>query len=40
MPVYHPTLEEGIRSALRDAAQKLALVNDCAPADRGSGPGV
>jgi dihydrolipoamide dehydrogenase len=24
MPFYHPTVEEGLRSALRDAAQQLA----------------
>ncbi|MEY4580230.1 MAG: hypothetical protein RL701_4933 [Pseudomonadota bacterium] len=39
MPVYHPTLEEGIRTALRDAAKQLALLDDCAPADRGQGAG-
>jgi len=40
MPVYHPTLEEGIRTALRDAAQKLGLLAGCAPPERGSGPGA
>ncbi|MET0385885.1 MAG: dihydrolipoyl dehydrogenase [Polyangiales bacterium] len=40
MPVYHPTLEEGIRTALRDAAKQLELENDCAPADRGWSSGT
>jgi dihydrolipoamide dehydrogenase len=41
MPVYHPTLEEGIRSALRDAGKKVdAVKRDCPPADRGMGPGL
>jgi dihydrolipoamide dehydrogenase len=35
MPFYHPTLEEGIRTALRDAGHKLDLMNGCAPEDRG-----
>jgi dihydrolipoamide dehydrogenase len=39
MPVYHPTLEEGIRSALRDAGSQLGLLRGCAPPDRGEGPG-
>jgi dihydrolipoamide dehydrogenase len=39
MPVYHPTLEEGIRTALRDLGQKLELLEGCTPADRGSGAG-
>jgi len=41
MPVYHPTLEEGIRTALRDAGKKVeAVKRDCPPADRGMGPGL
>jgi dihydrolipoamide dehydrogenase len=39
MPVYHPTLEEGIRTALRDLGQGLQLLEGCSPADRGTGPG-
>jgi len=39
MPVYHPTLEEGIRTALRDAAQQLKLLEGCGPGELGSGPG-
>lgn len=35
MPVYHPTLEECIRSALRNAASQLDLIKGCAPEDRG-----
>jgi dihydrolipoamide dehydrogenase len=38
MPVYHPTLEEGIRTALRDLAQKLDLLGGCPPEDRGESP--
>jgi dihydrolipoamide dehydrogenase len=41
MPVYHPTLEEGVRTALRDAGKKVEVVKrDCPPADRGLGPGL
>lgn len=39
MPVYHPTVEEGIRTALRDAGDKLGLMRGCAPPDRGEAPG-
>lgn len=28
MPFYHPVVEEGIRTALRDASAKLAAVRD------------
>lgn len=40
MPVYHPTLEEGIRTALRDAAKKLELLQGCPPTDQGTSAGV
>lgn len=41
MPVYHPTLEEGIRTALREAGRRVEVVKrDCPPADRGMGPGL
>jgi dihydrolipoamide dehydrogenase len=39
MPVYHPTVEEGIRTALRDAGDQLGLMRGCAPPDRGEAPG-
>jgi len=28
MPFYHPVIEEGLRTALRDAASKLALAQE------------
>jgi dihydrolipoamide dehydrogenase len=28
MPIYHPVLEEGLRTALRDAARQLAPASD------------
>jgi dihydrolipoamide dehydrogenase len=40
LPVYHPTLEEGIRTALRDAARQLSDAERCPAADRGSSPGL
>lgn len=40
MPVYHPTLEEGIRSALRGLARDLELIAECLPEDLGEGPGT
>ncbi|MFW2403122.1 MAG: dihydrolipoyl dehydrogenase [Gammaproteobacteria bacterium] len=33
MPVYHPVLEEGMRTALRDLARKLKLAGQCRPED-------
>lgn len=38
LPVYHPTLEEGVRTALRNAAQQLQLLGGCLPTERGLGP--
>ena len=38
LPVYHPTLEEGLRTALRDAARQLDLLAGCPPEDRGESP--
>ncbi|MDB4976657.1 MAG: dihydrolipoyl dehydrogenase [Myxococcaceae bacterium] len=35
MPVYHPTIEEGIRTALRDLGRELDVIKDCLPEDRG-----
>ena len=40
MPVYHPTLEEGIRTALRGAATELDLLRACLPEDKGQAPGA
>ncbi|MDB4989059.1 MAG: dihydrolipoyl dehydrogenase [Myxococcaceae bacterium] len=40
MPVYHPTLEEGIRTALREVAKELEVVRDCRPEDKGEAVGV
>lgn len=40
MPVYHPTLEEGIRTALRALAKELDLLQDCLPEDQGDAAGV
>jgi dihydrolipoamide dehydrogenase len=31
MPFYHPVIEEGVRTALRDACSKLQLTRDCPP---------
>lgn len=39
LPVYHPTVEEGMRTALRDAGDKLKISGRCAPEDRAYGPG-
>lgn len=33
MPFYHPTLEEGLRTALRDTARQLRIAGDAAPSD-------
>ena len=33
MPFYHPTLEEGLRTALRDAARQLRTAGDSASSD-------
>jgi dihydrolipoamide dehydrogenase len=38
MPVYHPTIEEGIRTALRDLAQRLDVLSGCPPEDRSESP--
>lgn len=40
MPVYHPVLEEGLRTGLRDLAENLRVSGLCPPQDRGEGPGV
>jgi hypothetical protein len=33
MPFYHPVLEEGLRTALRDLAAKLQVIDQCRPED-------
>jgi dihydrolipoamide dehydrogenase len=38
-PIYHPVVEEGIRTALRDLATKLRVSGNCPPQDRADGPG-
>lgn len=40
MPVYHPTLEEGLRSALRDLARALEIEDQCRSQDRTESPGM
>ena len=39
MPVYHPVLEEGLRTALRDLARKLDVTGGCREEDFARGPG-
>jgi dihydrolipoamide dehydrogenase len=39
MPVYHPVLEEGLRTALRDLAHKLEVTGRCREEDFAHGPG-
>ena len=39
-PFYHPVIEEGIRTALRDLARKLKVTGRCAPESFGESPGV
>jgi dihydrolipoamide dehydrogenase len=39
MPVYHPTLEEGVRTALRALAKELDVLKTCLPEDQGDPPG-
>ncbi len=39
MPVYHPVLEEGIRTALRDVMSKLKLTGGCRSVDLANAPG-
>ncbi|MFW6092401.1 MAG: dihydrolipoyl dehydrogenase [Pseudomonadota bacterium] len=40
MPVYHPTFEEGMRSALRDLAKQLKVEGDCRREDMARAPGT
>jgi len=39
MPFYHPVLEEGLRTALRSCARKLAVEGQCPPEDLESAVG-
>jgi dihydrolipoamide dehydrogenase len=40
MPFYHPVLEEGLRTALRDLAYKLRAAQRCRPEDFATAPGT
>ena len=40
MPFYHPVLEEGLRTALRDLAGNLRVLAQCRPEDEASAPGA
>jgi dihydrolipoamide dehydrogenase len=40
MPVYHPVVEEGLRTALRDLAAKLKVIGDCRCEDMATAPGT
>ena len=39
MPVYHPVIEEGLRTALRDLARKLKVTGKCRSEDFATAPG-
>lgn len=39
MPFYHPTLEEGLRTALRSLAKSLRIAGDCKSEDMARSPG-
>ncbi len=39
MPVYHPVIEEGLRTALRDLARKLKVTGECRSEDFATAPG-
>lgn len=39
-PFYHPVIEEGIRTALRDLAKKLRVTGRCTPESFSESPGV
>lgn len=40
MPFYHPVIEEGIRTALRDLTEKLRVTADCRCEDLANAPGT
>ena len=39
MPFYHPVLEEGLRTALRELARSLKVLGSCRPEDLAEAPG-
>lgn len=39
MPFYHPVLEEGLRTALRDLARQLRVLGECRAEDMAESPG-
>ena len=40
MPFYHPVVEEGLRTALRDLAAKLKVTGECRSEDMATAPGT
>ena len=40
MPFYHPVIEEGLRTALRDLASKLQVTGQCRGEDLATAPGM
>lgn len=40
MPFYHPVVEEGLRTALRDLAARLKVTGDCRSEDMATAPGT
>ena len=40
MPFYHPVIEEGLRTALRDLADKLRVTGQCRGEDLATAPGM
>lgn len=40
MPFYHPVIEEGLRTGLRDLASKLRVTGECRGEDLASAPGT
>ena len=40
MPIYHPVFEEGLRTVLRDLAEKLRVTGDCRCEDLADAPGA
>lgn len=40
IPLYHPVVEEGLRTALRDVAQKLKTTDECRREDLSDTPGT
>jgi len=40
MPVYHPVIEEGLRTALRHLADKLKVTGECRSEDLATAPGI